>query len=417
MKKITFMLFSMLAVLTGFSSCSSDDNGEEQMTNYVSITVDGNSIINEDDETGVNINILLAYAPKNDATITLSLKGNDGDVATVEPAVVNIAAGQKTATAMVKPNNKHSLKEACVLTLEATCSDANMKSDGKACTITINPDSDIPVLTEAQLALIAGYKEKYNIDLTKILGKINVSTTVTFNDDDKTETFGSDTDTRTFTGTTVITLSDKATADKPVLKMTTNAMGLAAFNYEMLRKKTVEDTEYWMEYPESKAIMKVLNYDFNKETFTMTLDGIEVNTSDMTLTYTGKKTTYMDEEITTVPFSYTWSAWSRMKEMADKGMSVPVSQGKEDGKEDGKETFVDTPVSDIIKTMSTLDPAFYFDNADIFYEKDNTEYTDIFVMPTGKIDFANGKMTFSFPWYLDSTYGCQRVDATYTFGK
>lgn len=414
MKKITFMLFSMLAVLAGFSSCSSNDNEDGQMTNYVSISVDGNSIINEDDEQAVTVNILLAYAPKSNATITLSLKGNDDNVATITPATVNIAAGEKTATVTVKSNNKHSLAIPCVLTIEATYSDANMKSDGKAATITINPDSDIPELTADQLKLIEGYKEKFNIDLTKLLGKINVSTVVTFNDDDKTETFASDESTRSFSGTTIITLSDKATADKPVLKMTSNAMGLATFNYEMLRKKTVEDTEYWMEYPESKAIMSVLNYDYSKETFTMTLDGIEVNTSDMSLSYTGKKITPYEEEITTIPFAYTWSAWSRMKQMADEGKTVIVDNGVG---EDGNEQKVETAVSDIITGMSTLNPSFYFDNTDINDDAENTDYSEIFTMPTGKIDFSTGKMTFSFPWYLDNTYGCQRIDATYTFGK
>ncbi len=415
MKKITFMLFSMLALLTGFSSCSSDNNEDGQMTNYVSISVDGNSIINEDDEQAVNVNILLAYAPKSATTITLSLKGNDDNVATITPATVNLAAGEKTATVTVKSNNKHSLAVPCVLTIEATYSDANMKSDGKAATVTINPDSDIPELTADQLKLIEGYKQNYNIDLTKVLGKINVSTTVTFNDDDKSETFGSDDNTRTFTGTTIITLSDKATADKPVLKMTANAMGLAAFNYEMLRKKTVEDTEYWMEYPESKAIMSVLNYDYNKETFTMTLDGIELNPTDMTLSYMGKKITAYEEEITTIPFDYTWSAWSRMKQMADEGKTVTVSNGIDE--ETGKEQTEEKPVSEIITGMSTLNPSFYFDNTDIYTDAEDNSYPEIFTMPKGQIDFTTGKMTFAFPWYLDNTYGCQRVEVTYSFGK
>ena len=51
MKKITFMLMCMLAILTGFSACSSDNNdGDKQMTNYVSISAAGNTIINEDDD-------------------------------------------------------------------------------------------------------------------------------------------------------------------------------------------------------------------------------------------------------------------------------------------------------------------------------------------------------------------------------
>lgn len=407
MKKITFMLFSMLTMLTTLSSCS-NDNEEPQMTNYVSIAVDGNSIINEDDDEGVKINIQLAYAPTSDATITLSLTGNDNNVATITPSTVNITAGSKTATATVKSNNKHSLSLPCVLGVEATFSGSNMKSDGKACSVTINPDSDIPELTDDQIALINGYKEKFNIDLTKLLGKVSVSTVITYNDDDKTETFASDADSRTLTGTTIITLSSKATADKPVLKMTANAMGLAAFNYEWLRKKTVEDEEFFLQTPYGKAVIENIGYDYNKETFTMTLDGIEVNTSDMSLSFIGIKHTYMDEDVTTVPFDYTFSAWDRLLAKADAGESFIVDDG---------DTKSEVSVQDIIDGGGSINPYSFFDNTDIISDAEYTSYPNIYVTPNGKIDFTNGKMTFAFPWYMDNTYGCQRVEATYTFGK
>lgn len=407
MKKITFMLFSMLALLAGFSSCSSDNNdGGGQMTNYVAIAADGNSIINEDDEDGVKFNVMLANTLKSDATITLSLKDNDGNVATIEPATLSLHAGDKTASFVVKSNNKSSLIEPRVLTVEAAFSDANMKSDGKAVTVTINPDSDIPALTEAQLQLIEGYKNTLNIDLTKVLGKRKVNTLITFNDDDKVD-INDNKDTRPFSGVTIITLSDKATADKPVLKMTTNAMGLAAFNYEMLRKKTVEDTENYCETPMGKAVMENINYDFNKETFTMTLDGIEVN-ADMTLNFTGAKTTVYEDEITTIPFDYTFSAWTRLKEMADAGKSFVVDDG---------ETKTEYSVQDVIDMGGSLNPYAFFDNTDVVADATETSYPTIYVTPTGKIDFANGKMTFAFPWYLDNTYGCQRVEATYEIAK
>ena len=77
-----------------------------------------------------------------------------------------------------------------------------MKSDGKPATVTINPDSDIPTLTEAQLKLIEGYKKNLNIDLTKILGKVKVNTVVTFNDDDKAD-INDNKETRAFSGITI----------------------------------------------------------------------------------------------------------------------------------------------------------------------------------------------------------------------
>ena len=397
----------MLAMLTGFSACSSSDNdGDKPMTNYVSISAEGNNIINEDDDDEVKFNILIGNTLTADATINLSLEGNDDNVATLSSSTISLKAGAKTASFTVKSNKKSLLKSDRVLTVKATFSDANMKTDGKAVTLTIKPDSDIPVLTAEQQKLIEGYKQNLNIDLTKILGKVKVVTKVTFNDDDKID-INNNKDTRSFSGVTIITLSEKATADKPVLKMVSNAMGMAAFNYEMLRKKTVEDTEYWTQMPYGKAVMENINYDYNKETFTMTLDGIEVN-PDMSLKFTGSKVNVYDKEITTVPFDYTFSAWNRLKAMADANESFVVDEG---------ETKTKIPVQDIIDGGGSLNPYLFFDNTDVIADGEETEYKNIYVAPTGKIDFTNGKMTFAFPWYLENTNGCQRVEATYTFGN
>ena len=407
MKKFKFMLMCMLAMLTGFSACSSsdDNDGDKQMTNYVSISAAGNNIINEDDDEEVKFNILIGNTA--DATINLSLEGNDDNVATLTPSTIALKAGAKTASFTVKSNKKSLLKSDRVLTVKATFSDANMKTDGKAVTLTIKPDSDIPVLTAEQQKLIEGYKQNLNIDLTKILGKVKVDTKVTFNDDDKID-INDNKDTRSFSGVTIITLSEKATADKPVLKMVSNAMGMAAFNYEMLRKKTVEDTENWTQMPYGKAVMENINYDYNKETFTMTLDGIEVNPADMTLKFTGSKVNVYEEEITTIPFDYTFSAWDRLKAMADANKSFVVDEG---------DTKTEVSVQDIIDGGGSLNPYTFFDNTDFIADGEETEYKNIYVVPTGKIDFTSGKMTFAFPWYLENTYGCQRVEATYTFGN
>lgn len=397
----------MLAMLTGFSACSSsDDNDGKQMTNYVSISAAGNNIINEDDDEKVKFNILIGNTLTADATINLSLEGNDDNVATLTPSTIALKAGAKTASFTVKSNKKSLLKSDRVLTVKATFSDANMKTDGKAVTLTIKPDSDIPVLTAEQQKLIEGYKQNLNIDLTKILGKVKVVTKVTFNDDDKID-INDNKDTRSFSGVTIITLSEKATADKPVLKMVSNAMGMAAFNYEMLRKKTVEDTEFWTQMPFGRAVMENINYDYNKETFTMTLDGIEVN-PNMSLKFTGSKVNVLEEEITTVPFDYTFSAWNRLKAMADANESFVVDDG---------ETKTNVSVQKIIEGGGSLNPYSFFDNTDVVADGEETDYKNIYVAPTGKIDFTTGKMTFAFPWYLENTYGCQRVEATYTFGN
>ena len=55
-----------------------------------------------------------------------------------------------------------------------------------------------------------------------------------------------DEETRSFEGKSVITLSDNATAERPILKMIDNPLGLTSFLWEILKKETIEDDEVWI---------------------------------------------------------------------------------------------------------------------------------------------------------------------------
>lgn len=94
--------------------------------------------------------------------------------------------------------------------------------------------------------------------------------------------------------------------------------------------------------------------------------------------------------------------------MADANKSFEVDEG---------DTRTNVPVQEIIDGGGSLNPYSFFDNTDVVADGEATDYKNIYVAPTGKIDFTSGKMTFAFPWYLNDTYGCQRVEATYTFGN
>lgn len=404
MKKLSAIILSVLSIMTAFTSCSSDDDTPTVQTNGVSMTVEGSNIINEDDNDGVKVNVLLAFAPNSTQTITLSLSGNDGDIVRLSTSTLTFNAGEKEATFYVLSNNKSSLTVPQVVTVNASFSDANMKLQSDPVKVTINPDADIPTLTNEQLALIEGYKTNLGIDIMPLLGKVNVSTVVKFNETDK-DSYNDGKDTRTFTGTTIITLSDKATADKPVLKMTSNPMGLTAFFYEILKEQTVEDDEYFTPTPYGAAVMAAVNFNADSETFNVTLDGITIN-ADGSLDFTETTVDEYDESFTTVPMIYSWSAYDRLKAMADAGEEVEVDNG-----DAGKEMV---SLADILESSNTLEPAYWLYNSSIEEDGWGNDPSD-WIEPTGKIDFAKGTMTFTYPWDFQNASGYEQITATYTF--
>lgn len=396
-------LFSLITLVAAtFTACSSDNN-DGGMTNYVQMTADKASLA-EDDADGITVSILLAKAPTTAQTITLSLDNNENGIAEVTPSVINLAAGQKEATFQIKSANKSLLVENKVLTVNAIFSDANMKISGEPLKVTLTPAANMPVLTDAQKQLIEGYKQKYGIDLMRIIGKHSVETTITFNDDDKAD-YNDNNDTRTFTGQTIITLSDYATADTPILKMTSNPMGLHDFLYEMFRKQTVDDNEYFMNSPYSAAAVAAVGYDFTKEVFGCELDSIVLDPTDMSLHFVGTCADQYGEDIDAVPFTFSFTAWDRLKALAEAGQEVNV--------DDGEGNISSIALSDIIEMGGSLNPASYLFGSTI--SEDYWGVAANYVTPSGKIDFASGTMTFNFPWDFPLASGYERISVKYAF--
>ena len=90
--------------------------------------------------------------------------------------------------------------------------------------------------------MLEGYKAK-GLDLSKWIGLIPVKVSVEVPPTDGLESLINGMK-KVYTGKTVITLSEDATAEQPILKMTNNPMGLTEFMYDMLRKETVENDMY-----------------------------------------------------------------------------------------------------------------------------------------------------------------------------
>ena len=399
-------LLALTIALVSMASCSEKTDSNEQMNNYVTLSVEGESAMTEDNTEGLVVNVSMAYTLDHDASVQLSLTGDEKEAVKLSSNKVTIPAGKKTASVKVLSNNANVLSiQEVVNVVVSSCSDANMKPmDTKGIALTIKPNAMVPELTAEQLALIKGYKDNLGIDLTKVLGIVDVTTTVTYGNDDKdAENKGNDT--RVFNGKSVITLSDKATADKPVLKMISNPMGMESYMYDRLLRCTTEEPDgYFDADPINTALLSVVNYNKSTESFSAVLDNITLNT-DGTLNFTA-----VEDDKTIVPFEYTYSVWTRINEMANAGNTVNVNEGS---------TYVEYSIKDLLEQYSTFCPAKYLGNSDITIDAYGATPSNL-VLPSAKYDFNNNTMNFEFAWdYGNGSYlnDYVRIKANYTMHK
>lgn len=404
--KLCKTLLALAIAVVSLASCSESADSNEQMTNYVTLSVEGESAMTEDNTEGLVVNVSMAYTLDHDASVQLSLTGDEKEAVKLSSNKVTIPAGKKTASVKVLSNNANVLSiQEVVNVVVSSCSDANMKPmDTKGIALTIKPNAMVPELTAEQLALIKGYKDNLGIDLTKVLGIVDVTTTVTYGNDDK-DAENNGNDTRVFNGKSVITLSDKATADKPVLKMISNPMGMESYMYDRLLRCTTEERDgYFDADPINTALLSVVNYNKSTESFSAVLDNITLNT-DGTLNFTA-----VEDDKTIVPFEYTYSVWTRINEMANAGNTVNVNEGS---------TYVEYSIKDLLEQYSTFCPAKYLGNTDITIDAYGATPSN-FVLPSAKYDFNNNTMNFEFAWdYGSGSYlnDYVRIKANYTMHK
>ena len=399
-------LLALTIAVVSLASCSESADSNEQMTNYVTLSVEGESAMTEDNEDGLVVNVSMAYCLDHDVSVQLALTGDEKGAVKLDKNTVTLPAGKKTASVKVVSNKANVLlTQEVVNVVLASCPDANMKAlDAKGVVLTIKPNAMVPELTAEQLALIKGYKDNLGIDLTKVLGIVDVTTTVTYGNDDKdAENKGNDT--RVFNGKSVITLSDKATADKPVLKMISNPMGMESYMYDRLLRCTTEEPDgYFDADPINTALLSVVNYNKSTESFSAVLDNITLNT-DGTLNFTA-----VEDDKTIVPFEYNYSVWTRINEMANAGNTVNVNEGS---------TYVEYSIKDLLEQYSTFCPAKYLGNTDITIDAYGATPSN-FVLPSAKYDFNNNTMNFEFAWdYGSGSYlnDYVRIKANYTMHK
>ncbi len=424
-KKLLTLLMALPLVI--FTSCNNDEQ-EPKPRNYVQLSVaestGGSTSIGEDTTEPVIVDVLLAHTLEKDETITFLLQDNEEEILRIEGNPMVIKKGGKRGSIKIYSNNKNILLVQRNITLKASFSDNNMELQ-KEWVFNVKPSTNLPQLTTEQQRMIADYKTKYGIDVYRMLGKLNCQVTIKFSsagDPADKDAYNNGKVERIIDGTSIITLSQKATADKPILKMINNPMGLNDFLYEMMRKMTTEQEEWCNPgNPQPSAIMKALGYVLEngfynikgKETFETQLDGIELSPFDKNIYFVGDKATYAypDDFIKAVPFEYDFSLWNKLLTMKDK--EVPVATGED---EQGNIKYENMLISDMFSQAGSLDPRtflFYSGNDSDEYKNKPSDY----IAPGASYDFDKGVFSFVFPFDASLFSGYAQITVTYTMRK
>lgn len=321
-------LLSLLLLLIFLCSCKDENKIEEYVginTIYLETVKDPTLTLGENGAIAVTLKSVQRAIRDTRFNFTiLPLEEADGNWAKIKETEIVLKKGEREVTFHIVANDAATpTKELSQfdLTIEQM-PDKRMELKSPLRFGLLNVT--VPTLTENQLKLIEGYKAK-GIDLSPFLGKVKVKTTVNIPAGGLIKDFENPAE-KTYEGFSIITLSDKSTAEQPILNMTHNAMGMSEFFYFAVRKETIENYEFWYgEYagPLFKEIRELINWtDKSVEEFKVTLDTIKIaekNGDKFSIKYLGKGKDNYDDEINVIPFGFEYTAWDRQKKLIDKG--------------------------------------------------------------------------------------------------
>lgn len=410
-RKLITQLLAGLCCLAVISSCSEEKDYHSRSHNYIQLSVKGNPSLNEDEERPIMVTLLLSNTLDKDAVIKLELVNNKEEVLRLSQSEIALKAGEKTAEIAVYSNGKGVLQQQHTVTLRVQSYTDTRMQPWNELSIIVKPGKDIPKLSEAQLALIAGYKEKWGLDLFRFMGRLSCRTTVTFNSDDLGVLYDNE-DIRTYEGTSIITLSEHATADRPMLKIVSNPLGMTDFLWEMMQRCTV-DNDTWKDEensPEPGAILKAVGYEKEKETFEVELDEILLHPQEQKVTFLKPVMTSPGNEeynieptwTTVVPFQYHFSAWERFLQKSEKQITYTFREG---------EVMVEKPLKNAPEVYQ-LNPVFHLTYSNL--DSDGWEEGN-FVAPNASYNLEKGSLSFTFPWDCQiSSGGYTQVRVVYT---
>ena len=396
MRKIMLTLMGLLALT--FMSCSDDDKNDG-IKNYWTISCENKTLYDNDTE-GVKLTVTLAYSADKDIVLTPVMEGNDDSVFEFSSQTVTIKKGEKTAEFALRACGDKIMQQAGNIVVSFLKSEQLNSESNKPATVHAEP-AVVVELTEQQRELIETWRKDYGIDIRMYLGALSAKAVITFNDDDK-DLYNDGKTSITYNSVCPVTVSEKASADKIVLRMNDNALGLRDFLYSMFKKQSVADSEYWLCNSHNTDLLKAIGYNADKETFAVSLD-IEIDPKTKEVKFvTGIPDSYGDETVN-IPFEYNYSAWNRQKEMADNGSMFIMNNGDAAAEE--------IKMSEAIEMGITLNPVSFLLNSAMDYDAWENA-ASLYVAPTALC--GDKSISFTFPWDFMYASGYEKIEVTLT---
>ena len=400
MKK--FSIFGCIAAaLLCLAGCEPAGNNGYEGTNYIYLSSEADkTTILESDTTPLKMEVMLSTSLSADLTLNFTVNGPEG-VVELRKNPVTIKAGEKVASFEIVSLNSGTLTQAANFTVgldEASLPTSVALKSPFA--FVVNPAPSESDLTAEQLAIIAAYKETTGVDLAKYLGAVNVSTLlIGFNVDDEAPI------NKTITGQTVIELSEESTIGNPILKMTSNAMGIEDHMHQVLKKLTVESEDWLSEEewadPCYGLLMEKIGWNSSStEMFQLSLDGIKLTSNG--IEFVGEVEDSYGDMIKLVPFGYKFSAYDNELKVIDELMASV---------EYWSETATANPAFHLNCTGITEDDAIYSFGEE---DEDGNEFYPGETWVEASATISNQELVFTFCTASSGDIDYTKVVATYT---
>ena len=370
MKLIVPMLFALIG-LSMISSCTKEDDVYDGK-NELFLSVQGENKIVETEDKVLNVKILLSKPLEKDSEFTFKLSSSttDKEVITIVNNPITIKKGAKEASLSIKSLKKELLSKSHVFTIELDKSNNTDVMFHAPMKINVAPSPKAIPLTKEAEALLVKYKAK-GFDISKCIGFMNVKVHIIY-PGGGSDSFFANKEEKDIEGKTFVTISENASESKILLKMTNNAMGIEQYLYNIYRHETVL-SEFWPLQPAPQVAMRLANYTKDSdETFTCTLNNIELQSDKSSVNILGTKTDSYGDELPVIPFDFTFTAWDRLKKLVEGKNLEAVEANKQGG---------------------TLDPQAFLNYSRI----DSDDWgTGIWKKTSATYDMSTGKMKFTF---------------------
>lgn len=321
----------LLFILTfSVSSCMPDDErntyrGENKVTFSLN-----KSQIEDQSNDYIVVKLMLVKALEKELTIDLNLQNAENTMKLDHPKVI-LSAGEKTATILIKPSNLLPLDESKTIQLSGITSDSQITVENTA--FEYRKGIDIPVLTKRQKELLEIYRKK-GLNLYPFIGVVEVEGNASFPAGGSIEPFTEGFQEKII-GKTIITLSDNATEDKPLLKMQRNAMGIQNLLQKLYRKMTIENAYYidpngapnfhmLKDIKENGLSYYSMMENMEKYDFIVSLDNITLDFNSDKIQFVSQRLNEFqsDTEILAVNFNYSFTLWTSLHKRIKQDISL-----------------------------------------------------------------------------------------------